>query len=211
MNNASYIFLTSAAVLAVLNWLAVAYDNSLLEYVAKPLTTLALIVVALSLDVPHGASFFWRIAALAFCVLGDVFLMLPKDSFIQGLASFAVAQVLFTVSFATGGPTSLGFIIGALITVPIALFLARRFVSALRASGRSEYIGPVVVYVIVISVMAILACASGPIVAIVGAAFFLFSDSLIAESRFVRQRSWHPVGIMVTYHVALAGLVLGLL
>lgn len=211
MNATASGLLAIVALFAGLDWFAVARDNSRLEYVVKPLATVTLLLVALSLDVPHGASFFWRIAALAFCVLGDVFLMLPKDSFIQGLASFAVAQVLFTVSFATGGPTSLGFIIGALITVPIALFLARRFVSALRASGRSEYIGPVVVYVIVISVMAILACASGPIVAIVGAAFFLFSDSLIAESRFVRQRSWHPVGIMVTYHVALAGLVLGLL
>ena len=211
MNATASGLLAIVALFAGLDWFAVARDNSRLEYIVKPLATVTLLLVALSLDVPHGASFFWRIAALAFCVLGDVFLMLPKDSFIQGLASFAVAQVLFTVSFATGGPTSLGFIIGALITVPIALFLARRFVSALRASGRSEYIGPVVVYVIVISVMAILACASGPIVAIVGAAFFLFSDSLIAESRFVRQRSWHPVGIMVTYHVALAGLVLGLL
>ncbi len=34
-------------------------------------------------------------------------------------------------------------------------------------------------------------------------------DSLIAETRFVEQRAWHGVGTMVTYHLALAGLVLG--
>ncbi|MFM7410725.1 MAG: lysoplasmalogenase family protein [Actinomycetota bacterium] len=46
-------------------------------------------------------------------------------------------------------------------------------------------------------------------VAIAGAVFFMVADSLIAESRFVREQRWHGVGIMVTYHAALAGLVLG--
>jgi ElaB/YqjD/DUF883 family membrane-anchored ribosome-binding protein len=39
----------------------------------------------------------------------------------------------------------------------------------------------------------------------------MVSDALIAETRFVKARPWHSVGIMVTYHLALAGLVLGLL
>jgi hypothetical protein len=48
-------------------------------------------------------------------------------------------------------------------------------------------------------------------IGIAGAIFFMLSDALIAEHRFVKERSWQPVGIMVTYHVALAGLALGLL
>jgi len=39
----------------------------------------------------------------------------------------------------------------------------------------------------------------------------MLSDALIAETRFVKARPWQPVGIMVTYHLALTGLVLGLL
>jgi uncharacterized membrane protein YhhN len=70
---------------------------------------------------------------------------------------------------------------------------------------------PVVAYLIVISAMAVAAVGGGSVVAILGAASFMVSDSLIAESRFVKSRRWHSVGIMVTYHVALAGLVLGLL
>jgi hypothetical protein len=53
--------------------------------------------------------------------------------------------------------------------------------------------------------------AGGTALGIVGALFFMLSDSLIAEHRFVQERSWQPVGIMVTYHIALAGLALGLL
>jgi len=33
------------------------------------------------------------------------------------------------------------------------------------------------------------------------------SDSLIAENRFVRPLPWAPVAIIVTYHIAQAGLV----
>ena len=39
---------------------------------------------------------------------------------------------------------------------------------------------------------------------------FLGSDALIAETRFVAPRAWGPVAVMVTYHLALAGLVLSL-
>ena len=81
--------------------------------------------------------------------------------------------------------------------------------SALRRSDHADLVVPVVVYMIVISAMAVGSIASGSPVAIAGAVVFMVSDSLIAESRFVRARSWHSVGIMVTYHAALAGLVLG--
>lgn len=74
-----------------------------------------------------------------------------------------------------------------------------------------ELVAPIVVYLVVISTMAITSVAAGAVVAVVGALLFMLSDSLIAESRFVKERAWHGVGIMVTYHLALVGLVLGLL
>jgi uncharacterized membrane protein YhhN len=70
---------------------------------------------------------------------------------------------------------------------------------------------PVVAYMVVISAMAVSSIAAGSAVAVAGAVLFMVSDSLIAESRFVHERRWHGVGIMVTYHAALTGLVLGLL
>ncbi len=39
---------------------------------------------------------------------------------------------------------------------------------------------------------------------------FLVSDSLIAENRFVAVRPWGPLAVIVSYHLALAGLVVGL-
>ena len=211
MTSVSWVFLVIACAAAVLDWAAVARESALLEYVSKPTTTLALLATALSVDVAHDVTWAWRIAALAFCVLGDVFLMLPRDAFVPGLASFAVAQVLLVISFVSDDVHVGRLVVGLVVTVPVAVLLARRFVSAIRRVGRPELVAPVVVYLVVISAMAVTSIAAGAVVAVVGALLFMLSDSLIAESRFVKERAWHGVGIMVTYHLALAGLVLGLL
>jgi len=137
--------------------------------------------------------------------------MLPKDAFIPGLASFAIAQILFTISFVTGETTASRVVIGIVLLIPVALLLARRFVTAIKTSGHAELVAPICVYMVVISAMAVGAIGSGNAVAIAGAVIFMASDSLIAETRFVKERAWHSVGIMVTYHVALAGLALSLL
>lgn len=211
MSQVTVILLVGAAFFAALDWVAVARNATGLEYVAKPLTTLALLATATTLDVTHDASWVWRVVALVLCLLGDVFLMLPRDAFVQGLASFAAAQLAFTVSFLTDEVHVVRLVAALVVAVPVAVFLARRFVGAISRAGRADLVAPVVAYVIVISAMAVGSVSTGAVVAIVGALLFMVSDSLIAESRFVRPRPWHPVGIMITYHFALVGLVLGLL
>lgn len=211
MTSVSWVFLFIACAAAVLDWAAVARESALLEYLTKPTATLALLATALSFEVVNDATWGWRIAALAFCVLGDVFLMLPRDAFVPGLASFAVAQVLLVISFVSDEVHVGRLVVGLVVTVPVAVLLARRFVAAIRRVGRPELVAPVVVYLVVISAMAVASIAAGPVAAVVGALLFMLSDSLIAESRFVKERVWHRVGIMITYHLALAGLVVSLL
>jgi alkenylglycerophosphocholine hydrolase len=94
-----------------------------------------------------------------------------------------------------------------LVVTPLAV----RFVRALRAAQRDALVVPVVAYMSAISAMLVSAIASGNAFAIVGGLAFVASDSLIAETRFVQPRTWGPVAIMATYHVALLGLVLSLL
>lgn len=211
MNSLSFVFLAIAIVLSVADWVAVSRESKSLEYFCKPAATAAFLAMAVTLDVAHNAPWSWRIAAFVLCIAGDVFLMLPKDTFVPGLGSFAVAQILFTVSFATGETDATRVLIGIVILVPVALALARRFVTAIKKSGHNELVLPVCVYMVVISAMAVGAIANGSSVAIAGALIFMLSDSLIAETRFVNAKPWHSVGIMVTYHAALAGLALSLL
>src|SRR5262249_38270351 len=69
----------------------------------------------------------------------------------------------------------------------------------------------VTLYITVISAMLATALASGNVLAAIGAALFVASDSMIAWDRFVHRLAWAPVAIMVTYHLGQAGLVASLL
>lgn len=205
------VLLVVASIFSIGDWWAVQVAKKSLEYVCKPLATVGFLAVAIAISNTESLPQTWRIVALVFCLLGDVFLMLPRDAFVPGLASFAIAQICFAISLLTQDGTSTRLVVGLVIVVPTSLFLARRFVKSISTSGHKELVVPVVVYMMVIAAMAISAIAGGTAIGIAGAAFFMLSDSLIAEHRFVKERSWQPVGIMVTYHVALAGLTLGLL
>lgn len=211
MNTATTLFFALAALLSVVDWAAVARGSKPLEYLAKPAATTMFLLAAMTLDAADGVPRAWRVAALVLCLAGDVFLMLPNDSFVQGLGSFAVAQVLFVVSFVTQEPSTTGWIIGVAVAVPVTFLLARRFIGALGSAGEKALVAPVTIYMAVITAMVVSAISGGTGLGIAGAVAFMVSDSLIAETRFVKPWQWGGVAIMATYHLALAGLVLGLL
>jgi uncharacterized membrane protein YhhN len=203
--------LVAAAVFAVADWIAKARTNRRLEYVAKPATLTALIVVALALDPASSGRRAWFVAALAFSLAGDVFLMLPSDQFVAGLASFLLGHVCYVVGFWVEPPSVGAIVVAAIVVIAIVAPLAVRIVRALRTGGEAAFAGPVIAYIGVISVMVASALASGNVTAGAGAAIFAASDTMIAWDRFVQPLRFAPVAIMVTYHVGQTLLVLSLL
>jgi uncharacterized membrane protein YhhN len=195
---------------AALDWVAVAQRRSRLEYACKPGAALAFLATAAVLDPASNTARVWFCVALAACVVGDVLLMIPRDAFVFGLGAFVVAQVCFTIGFTHEEPTAARLVAGVVIVALVVGPLAWRFVHALRARGKTAMIAPVAVYIAVIAAMVVSAIAGGSAWGIAGAVLFLVSDSLIAENRFVAPRAWAPIAVMVTYHLALAGLVIGL-
>lgn len=210
MTATASVLLGVALAVAALDWFAVAREVRALEYVCKPAAALAFLATAVALEPASNAARAWFCVALVGCVFGDVFLMLPRDAFVAGLASFAVAQLCFTVGFAHQDPTPLRVLIGVIVVLIVAVPLAARFVGALRAAGESTLVAPVLAYVTLIAAMVASAIAGGNAWGIAGAVLFLVSDALIAENRFVAERSWAPIAVIITYHLALAGLVVGL-
>jgi len=211
MTDAAWALLGCAGVFAVGDWLAVARQDQRLEYVCKPAATGALIGVAATLDPSHGDTRAWFVAALVLCLAGDVFLMLPQDRFVAGLGSFLVAHVAFTVGFVLHGGSAGEYAIGAALVAVVTVPLSARFVGALRRGGHSGLVPPVLAYIAAIGVMVATAIGASNACGVAGAVAFMVSDSLIAETRFVGPRPWGRVAIMVTYHLALIGLVLSLL
>jgi uncharacterized membrane protein YhhN len=210
VNALAWAAFAAAVVFAVLDWVAVARNDKPLEYFAKPATMVALIVVALALDPTSSGRRGWFVAALLFSLAGDVFLMLPRDLFVAGLAAFLVGHICYVVGFWLDPPGALALVVSLVVVAVLVAPVATRIMGAVRR-GEPELFGPVAAYIGVISVMLVSAIASGNATAAVGAALFTASDSMIAWNRFVQSFRAAPVGIMVTYHAAQALLVLSLL
>lgn len=201
--------LAATTILAALDWIAVAKRYKPLEYVAKPATMAALIGVALAIEPADDARRVAFVVALAFSLIGDVFLMLPADRFIPGVGAFAAAHIAYIVGFRLDDSSAPALLLGAVVVVAFAMLVGRRVLIAVHDDA-PEFVGPVSAYIAIISVMVASAIATRNVVAIAGAAIFMASDTLIAWNRFVQPLAWAPVTIMVTYHAGQALLVLSL-
>ena len=209
MTAATWALLATTAVVAVLDWIAVARGWSRVEYVAKPLTMVGLIGVALALDPKYSDMRAAFVIALVCSLVGDVFLMLPSDRFVAGLAAFFGAHLAYTAGFLLGPGSVGGLAIGALIAAAVAIPLGVHIVRAVRRTAPAV-VTPVVAYLVVISTMVASATGLGNAWAIVGAWLFFVSDGLIGETRFVRPIPASGLAIIVTYHLGQALLVLSL-
>lgn len=210
VTSTAWVLLALAAVAAAVNWWSRGVDSRPVEYVSKPLTLLLLIGVALALDPRHADQRAWFVAALVLSLAGDVFLMLPADRFVAGLASFLLAHVAYVVGINLHPGSAGALLVAAAVVAVVAGAVGVRIVRGLAASGAGRMVGPVIAYMAVISVMVVSALAAGPWAAGAGAVLFFASDGLIAWNRFVVPLGWAPVAIMVTYHLGQAGLVLSL-
>ena len=173
-------------------------------YLCKPLTTTILLALALGAHGPAGVRYQLAIAAgLALSLAGDVFLMLPDDRFVAGLASFLAAHVAYLVAFTTG--VTLGT--APLLLAPFAVVGTAVLGFLWPSLGRLR--APVGVYVIVIIAMAGQASVrawtlhtTSSLLAATGAALFVVSDTILAVNRFRAPFRRAQALIMGTYVTA---------
>ena len=190
--------------------LAIFFNWDTLRFVTKPLLMVWLLVYFISITVPGAPFRKLVIAALFFSWLGDVFLMQPASSFFMaGLASFLLAQLLYTWIFLnarkscnTAGRWNPVMLISILVYIILLYaWLFRTLPNELRL--------PVLLYAIAIGSM--LATAfhvyakpfeNPALLLICGAALFVLSDSLLAINQFIQPYPLAGVGIMLTYGLA---------
>lgn len=189
-----------SGVFAVVDWAAVWLQRRVVEWVCKPAVMVGLLAWALVLDVEGpGAQRWWFVAALAFSLAGDVFLMLPRPAFLSGLASFLVGHLCYAGGFLVEGYELRWAAMASGLMVAGALRLGDPIVKAV--SGRTMK-RAVIAYMTVISVMVAFAAGTGDGLAFAGAGLFYVSDAHLAWNKFVAPLPWGKVRIIVTYHVA---------
>ena len=182
---------------AVADWVAVATRNKRADYFFKPATLAALLGLAVLEDAPAAV-----LLALVFSLAGDVFLMLPRNLFVYGLASFLCAHIAYFVAFR---PLPDEWWIPAASLLPIGLLLV------LKMRDRAGRLFPALVaYMVAILAMVVAAVSemwepeaeSAWSLAAPGGLLFMASDALIGWNRFVKELSWASLAIIVSYHVA---------
>ena len=183
-----------------------------LHYVFKPLTMAIAIIFVAAHAYSTGARgqfnpYFYAFLALALVasLLGDVFLMLPGNYFIPGLASFLVAHLFYIALFRQGQPW---------FPSRKALLIVLGFGAAMYAVLWPSLQDPVLktavaAYVIAISLMAAQAIGRAVVLddsasrwVAVGACVFMLSDSLIALNKFLQPLPLAPLWILLTYYAA---------
>lgn len=209
MTEAAAVMAGIAVVAALADWVAVARGWHRLELVAKPATMLALIGVAATVDPAHTGRRGWFVAAGVLSLAGDVFLMLPRERFVAGVAAFLGAHLAYIAGLAQGTVSGARALAAVLLMAAVVGLLARPLLGSIRERHR-ELVVPIAVYMVVISVMVVMAISVGPALAAGGALLFAASDATLAWDRFVRPLRGGAVAVMVTYHLGQAGLLLSL-
>jgi uncharacterized membrane protein YhhN len=216
VTGAAWLALAAAALFAAGDWVAVLQRSKRLEYVCKPATLAAIAIAAIALDPADGAQRSWFVAAFVLSLAGDVFLMLPErplgpiDTFVAGLASFLLGHVAFIAGLWAHGVDGPRLAAGVALVVVLMLTLGRRIVRGVRAGPDPALVVAVTAYMVVISAMVASAIGTGVAFAVGGSLLFYCSDALIAWNRFIEARPRGPIAIIVTYHLAQAGLLLAL-
>ena len=185
-----------------------------LHYLFKPLTMLlALVLVARQARCGYlAAKHAWLLgAALAASLAGDVFLMLPGNWFIPGLASFLVAHLFYIGLFHLGQawfPSKRALLLTLGVGLAMLAYIWSGLTDAVLALAVSTY-------VLVIALMAAQAIGRATVLrqsaataVAIGACVFMLSDSLIAVNRFVAPVPWASLWILATYYVAQVLMVL---
>lgn len=204
--------LTAYGVLAVTNVTAIALGqdvaSSVTQWLLMPTLTVAFLALTRSgprLDARLRAAV---LAALGFSWLGDLLPhVVPDDAaFLTMIGCFLMAQIAYIIGFVPDRRRSILATSPRLTAAYAVVFVA---LVAACAGGAGSLLGPVVVYGLTLTTMAVLATGLGRLTGI-GGALFMLSDSLIALGAF-RDWSGRPLSmaIMATYAVAQAMLVVG--
>jgi len=183
-----YLFIPAALLLVGLIWAEREQRPSLVLLFKTPLSALFVLTAILS---PHAApAYFWLVLiGLILGLVGDVCLALKGEApFRAGLVSFLLGHVAYVVAFGLLTPPSAWLNSGVLAVCAVSalIFLWLR-------SGLGPMLGPVLAYIVVITLMVVAAWAgvcnpalprTAAWVIFLGAAVFYLSDLFVARDRF---------------------------
>lgn len=173
--------------------------------VTTPGTMACILLVAYLSIHEAGASRYGFLVVLAILIsaIGDILLMPPVDKFLEGVAAFLIAHLVYTAAF-LGGIGWRGSVQKALLFV-----LYGALMGLLLWPGLGDMRIPIVVYIAIIMFMGWRAwersaqlATPGTTVAALGAMLFILSDTILALNRFRAPFASSGALVLSTYFTA---------
>lgn len=219
-------FFSSSLVIALTDWYLVLTNGYKLRNITKPLTLMVLILWFSISGGWQGRTALLGVGLL-FSLAGDIFLlksilMVRPGMFLLGLFSFLVVQILYIVVFNKTLPSVNLASVGLLVLIAIVTyFAARHILKGLRRTpeGKKQQ-APLILYLVAISLMFFSASYTlfspewvllHAVLVASGALLFYVSDLVLAVDAFVKPYKFAGILITVTYHLAQAAIVSGVL
>ena len=192
--------LFTAGSTAALVWAEVTSSPALRWF--KMLASTGFIATALSVGALSNSYGKIVVVALVLSWIGDLLLTFAsRQAFLGGLVAFLLGHVAYSVAFGTLGASAVVGAIAAVVVTVIAVFVWRWLVPHV-----GEMAVPVVAYVVVISVMVVLAFGAfgdGATRLIpVGATLFFVSDLFVARNQFVAPGTVNRIWGLPLYYLA---------
>jgi uncharacterized membrane protein YhhN len=200
-----------ALLLAALNWIAVGRGWRTVEVITKPGVMLVLLVW-LGSTAGFAPPPLWFALGVLFSLAADVILLLPPARwFVPGVVLFLIAHLCYIIGFLyTPPPLNPASLAVALLVALPAVQVYRRISASLQAQRQTGLRLPLLAYILVISLMLLLALLTlvgeswltlAALAASAGALLFVSSDALLAWGRFVSPLKNGPVLVMASYHL----------
>jgi uncharacterized membrane protein YhhN len=211
-----------AAVLAVIDWIAVVRQSRPIELFAKPATMLALVAAAIAAHPGQDGVHLWLVLGLVFGLCGDVALVaerrfdngdLPAEGgrlFVLGLASFLIGHVCYAVAMLRHGTDELGITFGLILALIVILAFGFQVILGAHREGGLALAAAVTLYVAALGTMLVLGIGTSSLWIAYGAMLFAASDLALGTDRFISAKFWARITVIVTYHVAQLLLLIGL-
>lgn len=174
-------------------------------YVFKP-GTMLIIIGMLWVYPPIDESLRWLITmGLIASLVGDCFLMLPSKPLLPGLTSFLIAHVIYVYAFAQRAELVWSLVLGVVLLLLIGwaagLFVFMRHKAGKLLGPGALYIGSLGCMVFYAGNVALNGLVGGNLL-LLGALFFLVSDSALAFNRIYQPYRSAQLLILSTYYVA---------
>src|SRR5207248_8181845 len=160
INPPAWVLFGVTAVVAAVDWTAVARSIRRLEYVAKPAVMVGLIAVALAMHPVSAIERTFFVVALVLGLASDVFLMLPRDMFLLGLVAALVEHLAYIAGFRAREFHFESLAVATVVALLSAGIFLPRILRAVR-KAQPRLVAPVIAYVVVFVIMVASAGGTG--------------------------------------------------